>query len=258
MKSCRVGASLPTRQRPCRITFQKVIMTWLLAHGGSTDWLPLEMTPIHPILVNFTAALIPTSFLADVLGRCLRKQSLTETAWWTLLLAAIVTPLTAAAGWYWMRQMDMPGMDSRQMAIHQWLGISLAVLFIALAAWRGRFYRRATVPGYAYLGLLALLCGLLTVQGHLGGVMSFGDSGGAEIDSNHAAPPKAGMPEVPGMHDRAIGMPVTDLSTMPNSTQTPATEPATRLPATPAPSTAASTTDADGWSDVIHVKGHHP
>lgn len=206
-------------------------MTWLLAYGEGGSWLPLEMTPIHPILVNFTAALVPVSFAAEVLGRYLRKTSLTGTAWWTLLAAAMITPLTAASGWYWKNQMDMPGAGGQRMAIHQWLGISLALLFIAITAWRGRLFRRERTPGYGYLSVLAVFVGLLTLQGHLGGVMSFG-SGDADARNVHAPSPRAGM---------HIPIPASQ-----------ATAP------TPVPASQASSDDADGWSDLIHVKRKAP
>lgn len=40
--------------------------------------------PLHPILVNTTAALLPASVLSDVLGVMLRKKSLKSAGWWTL------------------------------------------------------------------------------------------------------------------------------------------------------------------------------
>src|SRR5438552_9346103 len=48
----------------------------LLAHGGDGGWFPHGAPPLHPILVNFTAALLPTSLLSDVLGRLLRRADL--------------------------------------------------------------------------------------------------------------------------------------------------------------------------------------
>ena len=61
---------------------------------------------IHPILVNFTAALIPASVVSDVFGKVLRKQSLTHAAWWMLVYAAAITPFTVLAGWYWKRSVE--------------------------------------------------------------------------------------------------------------------------------------------------------
>src|SRR5438477_8003242 len=141
----------------------------LLAHGG---WFPHGPPPLHPILVNFTAALVPASIVSDVLGQLLRKQSLFVAGWWMLLYAALITPFTALAGWVWLRQMG--GMDMPPMTIHKWLGTALAVAFIALTFWRWRIHRRGEeVPSRLYLTCAAMIVGVLTLQGHLGGKMSF-------------------------------------------------------------------------------------
>lgn len=65
-------------------------------HAGGMDL--LRPVPLHPILVNFTAALVPASLLSDVLGRVLKRDTLLHAGWWMLLYAAAVTPLTALAG----------------------------------------------------------------------------------------------------------------------------------------------------------------
>lgn len=149
---------------------------WLpLAHGGAEGGGGWHLPPLHPLLVNFTAALIPISVLSDWLGRWLGRDSLQKTAWWTLLYAAVVTPLTAAAGWWWMR--DMEGMNDWRMPVHKWLGISMAAVAVALAIWRGRLYRTDRRPGYAYLVVASLSVVALVVQGDLGGQMSFGSTG---------------------------------------------------------------------------------
>lgn len=173
----------------------------LLGHGGAS-WFPLAMPPVHPILVNFTAALVPTSFAADVLARWSKRGSFLAVSWWTLLLAAAVTPLTALAGWWWMRQ--MPEMNSSQMSIHKWLGISITVVLILWAVWRGSIYRRAAAPGALYLIATGLLVGSLMVQGHLGGTMSFGSGGDDATDRppNHLHAMPATTPTA---DDRSIG-----------------------------------------------------
>ncbi len=144
-----------------------------------------SLPPLHPILVNFTAALVPASFVSDVLGRLLKRESLRSAAWWMLLYAAAITPLTAAAGWYWLD--DMGGMDHREMDIHKWLGTALAGVFILLAIWRGRIHARGVAPGALYLITTGLLVAALTLQGHLGGMMSFG--GGEEPSPSQDAMP---------------------------------------------------------------------
>lgn len=147
----------------------------------------LELPPLHPILVNFTAALVPVSFFSDLLGRWLRRETLRATGWWTLLYAAGVTPLTAAAGWYWARDMD--GTDPQLMNAHRWLGAALAVILAVIVFWRYKFHRRQLFPSWPYLGAAGLLLATLVVQGHIGGLMSFGGGG-----DDHVAQP-AGTPD---------------------------------------------------------------
>lgn len=131
----------------------------------------MQLPPLHPILVNFTAALVPASFVSDVLGRFLRRASLTASAWWMLLYATLITPFTAATGLYWMRSMDV--LQHGPMSIHKWLGIGMVFMLIVLTNWRWRFHRRATSPGWPYLIVAAVIVGALTIQGHLGGSMTF-------------------------------------------------------------------------------------
>lgn len=160
---------------------------FLLAHAGETaGW---HLPPLHPILVNFTAALIPASVLSDWLGRFLRQPSLAGVGWWTMLYAAIITPFTAAAGWWWMRQMQ--DMDHWQMPYHQWLGVSLAVVIVALAIWRGRLYRKMRAVSIPYLLVATLAVAALVVQGDLGGQMSFGGDNESDPVEQHDGTPAA-------------------------------------------------------------------
>ena len=150
-------------------------MFWyILAHAGEAGGGGGGFPPIHPILVNFTAALIPTSVAADLLGRVFKTSSLRATGFWTMCLGAAITPLTALVGWLWMRSIG--DMDHWQMSYHLWIGVSIAVLLIPLAIWRGRAQRKDRPVGAAYLLAALVLTGALVVQGELGGSMSFGNT----------------------------------------------------------------------------------
>jgi len=136
--------------------------------SAATSWTSL---PFHPIFVNFTAALLPASFLFDLLATMSKRESLRAAAWYTLLLAAIITPITAAAGWLWLKSMG--DMNEWQMPIHKWLGTAAAALVILYACWRGWLYRRNRAPGWLYVLAALVLFGALLYQGDLGGSMSF-------------------------------------------------------------------------------------
>jgi uncharacterized membrane protein len=143
----------------------------------------MNLPPLHPILVNFTAALVPVSFISDVIGRIWGRPSLHSAGWWTLLYGAVVTPFTALAGWYWLR--SMPSAHDPDLPIHQWLGVALAGALIPLTVWRGMIYRKQARPGISYLVAAGGLLAVLVYQAHLGGSMTFGD--GEETSSSAPA-----------------------------------------------------------------------
>ena len=127
-------------------------------------------TKLHPILVNFTAALVPVSVASDFIGRLFQRESLRGTGWWTLFYATIITPFTAITGWlFWMS--DDNGVAG--MTIHKWLGSGLAVLLFVLFAWRWRFQKKQQWPTLAYFFLGAIFVAALAYQGHLGGEQVF-------------------------------------------------------------------------------------
>ncbi len=150
------------------------------AHGSEPGETSLRFRPpvspheIHPILVNFTAALLPLAFLCDVLGLMFRRQSLHHAAWWMVLFEAAITPLTVLAGWWWKHSAG-PDLPARLITVHQWLGSSAAVIFVILAVWRWTFYKRDIPPTIAYLVLTFVGVLALVYQGSLGGAMLFGN-----------------------------------------------------------------------------------
>lgn len=127
-------------------------------------------TKLHPILVNFTAALVPVSVASDFVGRVFKSESLRHTAWWTLFYATAVTPFTAITGWlFWMP--DDNGVSG--MTIHKWLGSGLALLLFGLFVWRWNLHRRQQWPTTAYFVAGVIFAGALAYQGHLGGQQVF-------------------------------------------------------------------------------------
>ncbi len=125
---------------------------------------------IHPILVNFTAALIPVSVLSDIVATILDRQTLRDTGWWTLCYAAAVTPLTALSGWLFWAPVDD---QVTGMLIHKWLGTVLSLLVLGLVGWRWWFFRKGRWPGILYLLAGSAAVAALVYQGHLGGEQTF-------------------------------------------------------------------------------------
>ncbi len=131
----------------------------------------VNATYLHPILVNFTAALVPVSVFSDIVSRFRKNESLRNAAWWTLFYAVVITPFTAITGWlFWMH--DDNGVTG--MTIHKWLGTGLAVLLFGLFAWRLSLYRKQVWATTGYLILGVIFVAALVVQGHLGGDQALG------------------------------------------------------------------------------------
>ena len=131
---------------------------------------------IHPILVHFTTALLPVSFVSDIVGKFIDRYSLTSAAWWMLLYGAIATPLTALAGWLWASEIENMSAHSYNatLATHQWLGLGIVLGFTTLAIWRGRIFLLTRKPGIVYFAAAAVILVALMYQGYLGGKMTLG------------------------------------------------------------------------------------
>ncbi len=129
-------------------------------------------TKLHPVLVNFTAALIPVSFFSDLAGRAFKLESLRATGWWSMFYAMVVTPFTIVTGWlFWMS--DDKGVVG--MTIHKWLGTAFVLPLLGVFLWRLSAHRRKAWPSLGYLVVLAVVVAALAYQGHLGGNQVFSD-----------------------------------------------------------------------------------
>lgn len=190
-----------------------------------------EIPVLHPIFVHFPVALLPVAVVCDLLGRLTGRASLAHAGWWALLFATLAAPVTAATGWYWL--WNMGDMDHAEMRVHQWLGTALPLLLILLAFWRYRIHMSNRRCSWPYLATLIAALIAVTVQGHLGGLMSFGEEN---------------QPAVGDTHDH-MNMPMNGQKMQMHNNAADATQPTTGA--------AESSSGDDGWSDTIHVKEHH-
>jgi uncharacterized membrane protein len=130
----------------------------------------VTVTKLHPILVNFTVALVPVSVASDIIGRLRQNESLRNTGWWTLFYAMMATPFTALTGWlFWMP--DDNGVAG--MTIHKWLGTGLVVILLGLFIWRRNLHRKKQWPTTPYFIAGAVCIAALAIQGYLGGKQVF-------------------------------------------------------------------------------------
>src|SRR5438128_8848406 len=109
------------------------------------------MPPLHPAFVHFPIALVAFSFIADLLGRLLGRQSLRAAGFWSLVGAVVGGAAAAAAGYYDMKR-DTLGETYRYVDFHMDVGWVLLGSVAILLLWRWLAYaRRDTTPGSPYL-----------------------------------------------------------------------------------------------------------
>ena len=168
-KLCQGAGKSRTETRGQRFnmtTIEPILSTGIL----STLKEFVNATKLHPVLVNFTAALVPASVFSDLAGRIVKSEPLRHAAWWTMFYATAVTPFTAITGWlFWMS--DDNGVSG--MAIHKWLGSVLALLLFGLFLWRWKLYRRQQWPTPVYFVVGIAFVAALVYQSHLGGEQVF-------------------------------------------------------------------------------------
>ncbi len=195
----------------------------------------LQIPPLHPIFVHFPVALLPVLITFDLLGRMTGNKSLGHAGYWSLLAATALAPFSALTGWLWLRNMGpMPG---NLMTVHQWLGTAIPVVLLPFAIWRYRIYSRSEVPSWRFLAAMSLVVVAITLQGHIGGMMTFGDS--ASIEANVIPQPSDdGRTHTHGSATQPMNMGRPEVTTQP---VIPKTTPALPID--------------DGWHDSINVKG---
>ena len=143
------------------------------------------MVPLHPAIVHFPIALLITSVVLDALGLLLRRTSLTQAGFATLIAGGLGAGAAALTG---------PGEDAKDdaaralLAQHQLFAaltvlVSLILIGVRIANARGLHGGAA----FGYLGGGVLLIVAITITGYLGGEMTYAHGVGVAQTQGAAA-----------------------------------------------------------------------
>jgi uncharacterized membrane protein len=126
----------------------------------------------HPVIVHFPIALFIISAVFEVLA-VWRKQPLFATvAYYNLLCAAISIPFTIATGlaaWQW----QLEGATVKgNLRLHLIGAIVTGTIILVLYWTRSRLRSNGGQPSAVYFALMTLGLLMITVTGHLGGILS--------------------------------------------------------------------------------------
>jgi len=167
--------------------------------------------PVHPVINDFPAALVPTSLVFDMLHLVTRRSSFKVASFFTMLLALITGGAAAATGYADYREIPADTEEKRVANAHALLNIgvmgSLVVQLLIRATGRvGLFARLLNIAATAGM-FSASWYGTHLVYRH--GVRV--DSSGAPIDAATTADADRGS--VADVLEGALGVvPATDLS----------------------------------------------
>jgi uncharacterized membrane protein len=126
----------------------------------------------HPVIVHFPIALFLASVVFDVLAIWRKQPILAAVGYFNLVGAAITVPLAIATGlgaWRWQLE---GAMLKGNLRLHLISALTTAALILSLCWKRSRLRAKGQSPRVSYFVFLALAVVMITLTGHLGGILS--------------------------------------------------------------------------------------
>ena len=126
----------------------------------------------HPVLVHFPIALFIASAVFEVLALWRKQPVFAAVAYFNLFGAALSLPFTIATGlgaWRW--QLEGATLKGN-LRLHLAFAIATATIIFILFGTRFRLRKNGNSPSAAYFALMALGLMMITITGHLGGILS--------------------------------------------------------------------------------------
>jgi uncharacterized membrane protein len=152
--------------------------------------------PVHPIFVHFTIALTSASLVFDALGFFLGKGSLTNAGGWTLVGAAVMTLMTISTGLTSSMRAPIEEGEARSfLRAHMALGLIFYGLLVAITFWRVSLWQGGRGVSWLYLGSLAVVSLVMTMQGYLGGELVY--RYGVEVEQAYRELPEGDVKSSP-------------------------------------------------------------
>ena len=126
----------------------------------------------HPVIIHFPIALFIESVVFEVVAIWRKQPSFASVAYYNLVGAAMTLPFAIATGlgaWQW--QLEGAALKGT-LRLHLICALTSASLILFLCWMRSRLRTKGDSPRAAYFALTALAVMVITVTGHLGGILS--------------------------------------------------------------------------------------
>jgi len=126
----------------------------------------------HPVIVHFPIALFIMSALFEALAVWRKQPMFASVAYFNLLVAAISIPFTIATGLAaWQLQLEGATLKGN-LRLHLVFAITTGTIILILFWKRFRLRKSGNSPSAVYFALMALGLIMITLTGHLGGILS--------------------------------------------------------------------------------------
>src|SRR5204863_3125596 len=126
----------------------------------------------HPVIIHFPIALFIASAVFEVLAVWCKQPGLASVAYYNLIGAALTVPLAIATGlgaWRW--QLEGAALKGN-LRLHVICALTSALLIFFLCWMRARLHAKGISPRIAYFSVTVLALMMITLTGHLGGILS--------------------------------------------------------------------------------------
>jgi uncharacterized membrane protein len=126
----------------------------------------------HPVLIHFPIGLFIASVAFDLFAVWRKQPILAAVAYYNLLGAALTIPLAIATGlgaWRW--QLEGAAIKGN-LRLHMICALTSALLIFFLTWVRSRQRTKGRSPSIAYWALTLVALLVITLTGHLGGILS--------------------------------------------------------------------------------------
>ena len=126
----------------------------------------------HPVIIHFPIALFIASAVFELLAVWRKQPVFASVAYYNLLGAALTIPLAIATGlgaWQW--QLEGAALKGN-LLLHMICALTSACLIFFLCWMRSRLRVKGLSPGIRYLAVTLVALMVITLTGHLGGILS--------------------------------------------------------------------------------------